>query len=529
MKSLKRISWFVFAFIFITAVTVWGVACNDSSKTASSTPSSSSLLESPASNSIVSDTEFVSTDTASLEEVSSASVTESVDTASSVESSLDSTSQSSLEMSSSVEIQSSLESSPEDISQTDSSLDVSTESASSEEESQSSEIESSDTPLAHEHVWNEGTIVKFATCTEKGEKSFACIVDGCMETKTEECQETEKDNGHLYVTVDGKESTCTSTGLTEGIQCSRCNEWSKQQEVTVIKPHEYVDNVCKGCDLAQLKYEIKSGYAVCKGFVSEDMIAETVVIADTYRGFPVISIEGRAFADCWFIYRLTLGVNIGSTVTVDSTTYVGEIENAAFDNCYNLTEIYNQSKLELRKGSLFDGEVAHYAKEIYTSPQESKVSTDSNGFVYYTNGADKILIAYTGTEKTIEIPSGVTEISSYAFNNANNLEEITMADSVAKICDYAFADCASLSRVEFGNGVCVIRAFIFLNTEIEKVGFKVKDTWWRVDATNSFDPNQEDKERIQIRSEAAMAEEMTFKGDKESGLEANDNKHYYRT
>ena len=42
---------------------------------------------------------------------------------------------------------------------------------------------------------------------------------------------------HSWETVPAVESTCTDTGLTEGIRCSECGEWQKEQTVVPKKDH----------------------------------------------------------------------------------------------------------------------------------------------------------------------------------------------------------------------------------------------------------------------------------------------------
>ena len=61
----------------------------------------------------------------------------------------------------------------------------------------------------HEHAWDGGTVTKAATCTEAGEKTFACTHEGCEETKTEAIEAT----GHAWDegTVK-KAANCTEAG-----------------------------------------------------------------------------------------------------------------------------------------------------------------------------------------------------------------------------------------------------------------------------------------------------------------------------
>ena len=84
------------------------------------------------------------------------------------------------------------------------------------------------------HKWNNGVITKRATCIENGIKTYTCTV--CGETRTEQIAKT----GHTIVIDKGIESTCTSTGLTQGSHCSVCNTILIEQKVIDKKPHTVV-------------------------------------------------------------------------------------------------------------------------------------------------------------------------------------------------------------------------------------------------------------------------------------------------
>ncbi len=75
---------------------------------------------------------------------------------------------------------------------------------------------------------------KDATCTETGlTDGKKCTV--CGETTVE--QEEIPAKGHTEETVEGKDATCTETGLTEGKKCSVCGETTVEQEEIPTKGH----------------------------------------------------------------------------------------------------------------------------------------------------------------------------------------------------------------------------------------------------------------------------------------------------
>ena len=151
------------------------------------------------------------------------------------------------------------------------------------------------------------------------------------------------------------------------------------------------------------------------------------------------SIGWHAFYGC----GLT-SVTIGNSVT--------NIDYSAFDNCYRLIEIYNKSSLNITPEGPF-GTFVYNAKNIYTEEGGSKLSTNENGYVIYTDGDEKILVAYTGTETELMLPAYITQIYQYTFYDCNNLTSVTIPDGVTDIGYAAFSDCAGLTNVTITDSV----------------------------------------------------------------------------
>ena len=97
-------------------------------------------------------------------------------------------------------------------------------------------------------------------------------------------------------------------------------------------------------------------------------------ITSVLIGDGVFLIGQEAFYDC---YRLT-SVKIG-----DGVVFINE---NAFGNCIKAIEVYNKSSLTITAGSVEHGQIALYAKNVYTSTDgASKLSTDENGYIIYTD------------------------------------------------------------------------------------------------------------------------------------------------
>ena len=59
---------------------------------------------------------------------------------------------------------------------------------------------------------------------------------------------------------------------------------------------------------------------------------------------------------------------------------------------------------------------------------------------------NNILIKYTGSDSSVIIPEGVTQIGSWAFTDNTNITSIVIPDSVTTIMDHAFAGCTQLKK-----------------------------------------------------------------------------------
>lgn len=221
---------------------------------------------------------------------------------------------------------------------------------------------------------------------------------------------------------------------------------------------------------------LDSGTYEVTGFTGSPV---AIIIPNTYKGKKVTSI-----GECAFMGLLSLkGVKIGANVETikDSAFYacvelryvelpdsLKVIERSAFNFCgglfsitipkdvteiaenafFNLSEIYNLSKINITKG---EG-IALNAKDVYTSvSKKSKLSVE-DGFVLH-KGDITSLVRYIGEESEIIIPDSIEELGTGAFFANRTLNKVIIPDSVKTLGLQTFYLCENLFSVTIGNNV----------------------------------------------------------------------------
>ena len=198
-------------------------------------------------------------------------------------------------------------------------------------------------PLGHK----ETTVKGYAeTCTEAG------LTDGiqCSRCKIWLKEQTViPAKGHKDKTVKGKDPTCTETGLTEGIQCSVCNEWLKEQEAIPALGHK--EEEVKGYDSTCTATGLTDGKkcTVCQEWTLKqttiEIIPHTEVIIPGYAATCTNTglTDGKQCSVCKKITlkQTTIGIIPHTEVTVTgypaTCTNTGLTDGKQCSVCYKMT------------------------------------------------------------------------------------------------------------------------------------------------------------------------------------------------
>ena len=142
-----------------------------------------------------------------------------------------------------------------------------------------------------------------------------------------------------------------------------------------------------------------------------------------------------------------------TSVTIPNS--VTNIEYRAFENCTNLKTVYNNSSLNITKGSSNHGYVAYYANAVITPTSDIQ-----GNFVFNTTDGTHTLTAYTGNDSIITLPENYNgenySIGDYLFKNHTELTSVTIPNSVTTIGQSAFSGCSELTSVTIPNSVTSI-------------------------------------------------------------------------
>ena len=274
---------------------------------------------------------------------------------------------------------------------------------------------------------------------------------------------------HTEEILPAKDSTCTSTGLTEGKKCSVCNEVIIEQLTVNKLAHSYVDKICTVCGQEYFSEGLaftSNGDGTCYvSGIGSCTDTELLIPSTSQDGDTVIAIGESALRSKQAITSVVIpdsveviGYNSFACCYYLKSVKIGNgvitIEKSAFDVCTSL------SNLEIGSSVTSIGERAFYECKKLQSLilPNSLESIGKNAFAYckaltsiaFGEGIDNIgKSAFEGCVKLtcIVIPDSLTTISESAFSGCENLRSVTLGAKVKRIESYAFNACNKLIEV----------------------------------------------------------------------------------
>ena len=160
----------------------------------------------------------------------------------------------------------------------------------------------------------------------------------------------------------------------------------------------------------------------------------------------VTEIGGSTFSGCTSLISITIP---------DSVTSIGE---SAFDGCTSLTSIMIPDSVTRIDSIAFGGCSSLTAIDVEVGNNNY---TSVNGVLFNRDKTELICYPVGKTDKSYNIPNGVTSIGNYAFYGCSSLTSVTIPNSVTDIGIGAFLDCTNLTSITIPNSVTWIGGYAF--------------------------------------------------------------------
>ena len=202
-------------------------------------------------------------------------------------------------------------------------------------------------------------------------------------------------------------------------------------------------------------------------------------------GNGLTSISMSAFVGCSNLKSVIIGNNVedidddafrecGSLNSIVIPEGVTRIGSAAFSECNSLTSVVIPSSVTSIESSFFGclsltSITVDPGNEYYQSINDNLYTKDGSTLLQYAAGK-------TDTEFTI--PSGVSTVDCYAFQNSTNLRSVIIPNSVTRINESTFNGCTNLTSIEIPDSVTSIGGYAFADcTSLDSVIIPNSVTW----------------------------------------------------
>ena len=290
------------------------------------------------------------------------------------------------------------------------------------------------------------------TCTETGltESQYCSTCD-----KVLVAQEVVDALGHDIVNHEAKAPACTEIGWDAYEACSRCDYTTYAGDLDSIG-HEFNENgACANCSYSLLKYVLIADGSAYSLVQTDESISGEIVIPSEFNGKPVTTIGEFAFLE----RRGLTNIVIPSSVTT--------IESGAFAKCDGLVSINIPASVTYIGGRISSWSLSLQSINV---DKDNTAYKSIDGVLYSIDG--KTLMEYPDgkADESFEVPAQVTTIGEDAFNNVQNLKNITFEDGskLTTIEEAAFR-LTKITEMNLPDGVTTIGDRAFVESRVRSI------------------------------------------------------------
>ena len=249
-------------------------------------------------------------------------------------------------------------------------------------------------------------------------------------------------------------NSVTSIGSYAFYGCTGLTSITIPNSVTSIGDHAF--DGCTGLRSITISNSVTS--------IEDDVFARCTSLTSITIPNSVTRIEDYAFAHCTGLTSITIP---------NSVTSIG---NWAFLGCTGLTSITIPNSVTSIGNVAFSGCTGLTSINVAS---DNNYYSDNNGVLFNKKKTELIRYPQGKSQTSYTIPSSVTSIGSWAFENCTGLTSITIPNSVTRIGDGAFWSCTGLRSITISNSVTRIGSDAFFYcTGLKDVYYTgSKDEW----------------------------------------------------
>ncbi len=310
----------------------------------------------------------------------------------------------------------------------------------------------STTSTDHEHEYSEWKVIEEASCTTEGKRERECTKCGHVESEVINAL------GHDNKLIEGKEASCTESGIKDYYHCERCDKYFLDEEgkTEITGPDDPSLVIESG---AHSLINNTPNYYVHEG--------ECEYCHEAIKGEHNFD-ENNKCVDCGYVLSYTTDKSIAG---IDLTVYSSGNAYATID-----FSVFKGEELIIPARCWMGSYPGIVTKVIFENTSQSVTKK----IVIPSKVTDLPSFKGMTSLEYVSIGSGVTRIMSGVFSGCTNLKEVdlTNATGLKYIFDKAFKD-SGLTRIVIPENVVDIKKEAFSGctnlAEVTFLGNKIKD------------------------------------------------------